>query len=245
MSFIPFPNVPNSPGVPPIPRAVGASLPPIVRSVLGIVQGALWRAFQVNNRWGIFDTAGKPLADPQLFGGAFASVGGPGISTNALTYGKETKVSDFPVERGGFASYNKVELPASPVVTLCMTGTEGDRAQFLSALDAATKSLDLYSIVTPEQTYQRYNIESYRYERRSHKGATLLSVDLTLKEVREVSAQYTTSKINTPQDAGATPSVDNGKAQTKAPDVSTAKALANKIPALAKAAGDYIKGVLK
>lgn len=245
MPFINFPNVPNSPGVPPIPRATGANLPPIVRSVLSLAQGALWRAFQVNNRWGIYDSKGRALADPRLFGGAFASIGGPEISTNALAYSKETRVSDFPVERGGFASYNKVELPACPIVTLCMSGTEGDRAQFLAALDAAVKSIELYDVVTPEGSYRRYIIERYNYERRSNKGATLLTVDIALREVREVSAQFTTAVINDPQDAGATPTVDNGKAQAKVPDTSTLKGIANKLPGLADRAAAAIRGVLQ
>lgn len=246
MPTIPFPNVPDSPGVPPVPRAQGASLPPIIRSVLSVAQGALWRAFQVNNRWGIFDSStGRALADPRLFGGAFASIGGPEISTNALVFSKEMRVSDFPVERGGFASYNKVETPANPIVTLCMSGTEGDRSAFLAALDTAVKSTALYDVVTPEGTYRKYSLERYSLERRSNKGATLLAVDIALREVREVSAQFTTAIINKPQDEGSAPTVDNGKAQARTPDTSTLKGIANKLPGLVDRATAAIKDVLK
>lgn len=239
MPFIPFPNVPHSPGVPAIPRLPGVTVESIVRSGVGIIQGALWQVFQARNQWGIFDSEGNPLSDPRLFGGLLASIGGPEVSTGALDYSKETRVSDFPVERGGFASYNKVELAACPVVTLCMMGSESDRTAFLAAVDTACKSNELYSVATPEVTYRNYAIERYGYQRRSNKGATLLLVDLTLKEVREVSAQYTTAQIDEPKDAGSTPVVDTGKVQAKAPDQSTLKVLSKKIPSLS----DIIQGM--
>ena len=235
MPNIPFPNVPKAPGVPSVRRS--PKFPPIVRAGLGLVQGLLWRVFQVQTRWGIWDKKGKPLGDPAKFTGLVGmvldSAGlGSTLSTNAVDYSKETKVSDFPVERGGFASYNKVEQPASPVVTLCLTGSEKNRTTFLNAIDKACKSTDLYSVVTPEVTYIDYAIERYNYQRRNSKGATLLIVEITLKEVRQVSAQYSQSgkgQVNQPKDAGAAPQADGGKVQAQPPQQSTLKSLASKL----------------
>ena len=117
MALIPFPNVPKLPGVPAIPRSV--KFPPAARVALGLLQGALWRIFQVCKTNGAFLTArvspGRPAA---LFKGGWpvtcSHIGGTTVSTGALDYSKETKVADFPVERGGFASYNKVETAAAP-----------------------------------------------------------------------------------------------------------------------------------
>ena len=242
-------NVPKLPGVPAIPRS--AKFPPAARVALGLLQGALWRIFQVQNQWGIFDSKGKPLADPRRFqglaGDLLNTLGGTTVSTGALDYSKETKVADFPVERGGFASYNKVETAAAPVVTLCMNGNEGDRKKFLDAIDKATKSTDLYSVVTPEVTYIDYAIERYNYQRRSSKGATLLIVDISLKEVRQVSAQYTQSnkngQVGDTKEAGATPQVDSGKVQAQTPKASTLKSLADKLPGLANKAGSLLQGL--
>ena len=130
MALIPFPDVPKFPGVPALPRS--PKFPPLVRSGLGLVQGMLWRVFQVQTRWGIFDSAGKPLGDPAKFtglvGNALDAAGlGSTLSTNSVDYSKETKVSDFPIEQGSFASYNKVEQPASPIVTLCLTDRKSTR----------------------------------------------------------------------------------------------------------------------
>ncbi len=250
MPLIPFPSVPKLPGVPALPRS--PNFPPLLRAGLGLVQGMLWRIFQVETRWGIWDSKGKPLGDPSKFtgliGNALEAAGlGSTLSTNSVDYSKETKVSDFPIEQGSFASYNKVELPASPIVTLCLTGSENNRRTFLEAIDAACKSTDLYSVVTPEVTYIDYAVERYNYARHSSKGATLLTVEITLKEIRQVSAQYTQSnkgQVDAPKDASATPQADNGKVQAQTPPPSTLKSIANKLPALADKAGAYLQGLV-
>lgn len=249
MPTIPFPDVPNDPGVPAVPRS--PKFPPAANVALGTVQGILWRVFQVQTRWGIFDQFGNPLGDPAAFtgltGDALEAAGlGVTLSTNAVDYSKETKISDFPLERGSFASYNKVETPASPIVTLCLSGSENNRRTFLDAIDKAVKSTDLYSVVTPEVVYLEYSIEKYNYSRRSSKGATLLVVEINLKEIRQVSSQYVQSnsgQVDGPKDVGASPSADNGKVQPKTPDTSTLKVIINKLPSLADKARSYIQGV--
>ena len=184
-----------------------------------------------------------------LIGNALDAAGlGSTLSTNAVEYSKETRVSDFPIEQGGFASYNKVEAPAAPTVTLCLTGSEKNRRTFLDAIDAACKSTDLYSVVTPEVTYIDYSVERYNYQRRNSKGATLLLVEITLKEIRQVSAAYSISdkgQVDAPQDAGAAPQVDNGKVQAQTPKPSTLKSLADKLPGLADKASSYLQGLVK
>lgn len=248
MSNIPFPNIPKAPGVPPIPRSV--NFPPIAQVGLGAIQSIIWRAFQVSSQWGIFDSKGRALGDPAKFtgllGGAIETIGlGSTLSTNAVDFSKESRISDFPVERGSFASYNKVETPANPIVTLCLSGSSGDRRAFIDAIDKASKSTALYSVVTPEVVYINYSVERYNYQRRNSRGATLLLVEITLKEVREVSTQYTQSLIKTPKNASATPPADSGKVQAKTPRVSVLKSIAKKLPSLADRANDYLQGVLK
>jgi hypothetical protein len=240
MALIPYPNVPALPGVPAVPRS--PKYPAAVQAALGAVQGALWRQFQIEKQWGVFDSKGRPLGDANNFV-ALESIGiGATLSTGAVEFSKEARISDFPVERGGFASYNKVEMPAAPVVTLCFSGTEADRTAFLAAIDAASKSVELYDVVTPEVTYAAYSVERYNYQRRSSKGATLLVIELALKEVRQVSAKH--SKIEAPVDDGATPPVESGKVQGQTPDVSTLKSLANKWPSLRDGISNYLSGLV-
>jgi hypothetical protein len=246
MPRIPFPNVPQLPGVPALPRS--PNFPTVARAGLGLLQGLLWRIYQVQTRWGIFDVAGNPLGNPAQFG-PVADVAGVSatLSTAAVDYSKETRVSDFPLERGSFASYNKVETAAAPTVTLAFTGSEADRRSFLDAIDEACKSVELYSVVTPEVTYINYSIERYNYQRRNAKGATLLIVEISLKEIRQVSALYSQSnkgQVQAPKDVTATPQADNGKVQAQTPKTSTLKKLADKVPSLATQVGDYLQKVV-
>lgn len=240
MPRITFPDVPDLPGVPPLPRIVATQ--PVARVVLGTIQAILWRLFQTDARWGIYDASGSPLADSS----AFESIGiGSVLSTSAVEYAKGTKVSDFPVERGSFAAYNKVEEAATPTVTLAMGGSEGKRAAFLAEIDKAVKSTGLYSIVTPEVTYIDHSIERYSYQRRSTKGVTLLIVEIALKEIRQVSAQYAKSngEIKAPKDAGASPQIDAGKVQATTPSKSALKSIADKLPALGNTVNTYLQGL--
>lgn len=225
MPLIPYPVVPVYPGVPSLPRLIGQAIPPAVSAGLGLAGALLGSMLQGQTQWGIFDSNGNPLwgqsaltlssAISNLFGTS------PVLSTNSVEYQKETRVSEFPVEEGGFASYNKVELPGRPVVTYCLTGSESDRTSFLSAVDAACKSTDLYSVVTPEVTYIEYALERYNYSRRKEHGATLLTVEIYLTEIRQIEAQYTQSQgqsqIDSPQNAGASPTKDTGIVQSQAP----------------------------
>ncbi len=251
MALIPFPNVADSPGVPPLPRS--KALPAVAQIAVSLIQGIVYRAFQVQNRWGVYDSKGKPLGDPSQFtgltGGAIQALGlGGTYSTNSIDFSKETRVSDFPIERGGFVQYNKVEMPANPLVVLCLDSNESGRRQFLEAIDKATLSTDLYSVVTPEVTYINYTIERYNYSRRSDRGATLLMVELTLKEIRQVSALFTVSnrgQVVAPKNPAATPKADNGKVQAKTPDRSVLKAGANKLPILADRFNKYLQRILR
>ncbi len=223
MALIPFPNVPDSPGVPLIPRS--PNFPPLAGIALGALEGIIWRSFQIDSRWGIFDSEGNAVGNPQNL--ILESIGlGSTLSTKSVEFTKETKVSDFPLEKGGFASYNKVEMPATPTVILCVSGRESARQAFLNDIDAACKSVDLYSVVTPEITYANYAIEKYNYQRKSEKGCTLLQVEISLKEVREVSAQFAKAE---PKQPAAAPQVDSGKVQAQKPSVSTLKSITDKI----------------
>ena len=216
MPLIPFPYVPNFPGVPALPRMVGIIIPTVVAASLGILQSMLIGAYQSPQQWGIYDAIGKPLTGSV----GLSLVSDTTVSTISVDYAKETRVSDFPVERGGFASYNKVEMPGIPCVPLCLSGSPSDRTAFLNAIDAACKTTKLYSVVTPEVVYIGHTLERYNYRRARDKGATLLTVEIFLKEIRQVGAQYSTSPVKNPKDTGATPTTDTGNVQPSVPQQS-------------------------
>ena len=134
-------------------------------------------------------------------------------------------------------------MPAAPLVVLTMSGGESDFQKFLDAVDKGCKSTDLFSVATPAVTYVNYSIERYSYQRSQAKGAHLLTVEIELREVRQVSVKYGVS--NKPKDAGAAPKVDGGKVQPQTPPTSTLKSLSTKIPALLDRASQLIQGALR
>jgi hypothetical protein len=241
-TFIPFPNVPDFPGVPALNRAVnsGIASSPALSITLGTAQTILLGALQQPSQWGIYDQFGDQFgiapnsqSTLQAITGALLSQVIPGVPTVLSTYDfeyrRETRISDYIIELGSFASYNKVMLPANPVVTLILEGSQGDGTYLLNALESACASTDLYSVTTPEYVYVNYSIERFTYARKSSRGVTLFIVEVSLKEIRQTTAAFSTSQIQAPQDAAATPQVSNGVTQPAAPSASTALQLKNGI----------------
>jgi len=231
-------NIPEYPGVPQLLRVVSAAIAssPKLAISIGTLETILGSALQQAPRWGIFDSLGNQLgvsasASNSILSAVASQFTDPVLSTFSFDYMKEMRLSDFPVEGGAFASYNKVEMPANPVVMLALAGSESDRTTFLNAIDAACKSTDLFMVITPEVVYIDYSIERYTYQRSSERGATLLMVAVSLKEVRTVTAAYTVAAtpILSPQNPGATSPVNSGMTQAVPPETSALKSITNKL----------------
>ena len=111
--------------------------------------------------WGIFNQNGIPL----LLADNVASV----------KVQSSSKISNAPVERGSFASYNKVIEPDS--ISVLMTKGSGgvtERGAFLALLDAFSNSADLFMVITPEAIYPNCNIIGYDYSREAGNGARMI-----------------------------------------------------------------------
>lgn len=187
-------NVPDTPGVPPLmqPRAPQTPQATLVGDTTSVPNLALLP-------WGIFTTAGVAIVVPD--------------SIVDFAYQKEFRVPTYPIEQGGFISYNKVELPFDSRVTMAKGGANSDRESFLNLMDTLVASTDLYTITTPEKSYMNANIVAFDYERRADKGAKLLLVGLHLEEIRSTTAPAFSS---TKSPAGAV-SVNQGPLQSQAP----------------------------
>jgi hypothetical protein len=96
--------VPDAPGVPPMVRLIRTL---DVIAILASDAAQLVRAFGPP-RWGIFSSFGVPLLT--------------GDSVIAVDYRREYRISDYPVEQGGFGSYNKVQEPYDVRVTIAVSG---------------------------------------------------------------------------------------------------------------------------
>ncbi|MDN7913676.1 phage baseplate protein [Burkholderia cepacia] len=184
-----FPNVPAFPGVPPLPRAPGESLgsyaiSTVVTDAIGLLESFLAPV------WGIFDDQGAPIA----------------VSDTVLTveYRGDSRISSYPQEEGAFASFNKVQVPYTVRVQLACSKTAIERAAFLAAIEASKQSTMLFTVVTPEGTYENANVVAYDYRRTARNGATLLVVEVYLEEVRQAAAaQFANTQEASSQDAAS------------------------------------------
>lgn len=175
-------------------------------------------------QWGIYNSKGEPLT------GFGLSIIGAIQSTESFTYDKRSVISNFPVQQGNFATYNKVKLPATPAVILNLTGTTSDRTQFLNTIDSAIQSNELLTIITPEIRYINYSVQSYNYSRTASKGANLLSVTLFLMEVIEISLSVASNTtIQNPSNPSDTALSNGGKVQASSADTQTTNAVQQNI----------------
>lgn len=164
----------------------------------------------------------------------------------SFEYKGEQRISDYPIENGGFASFDKVAVPGDiKIIATCggqnyfqtaaqaldtylnnilgtSFGQPMTRDTFILKLENMLTALDLYDIVTPDRTYVSYNLIHMSYAKSSQKGATQVIAYLGFQEVREnVQAIYSDSldtPINSNSPSAALPA-NMGTLATSAPTV--------------------------
>jgi hypothetical protein len=202
MALIPKPKFPNIPKLPGVPQLLRSPLfppgPPPVLS--GVLAGfLLFDAFSAQSAWGVFNSKGERVVSAD--------------NISEFSYSNEYNVSDYPIQDGDFFSYNKVANPFETSLRFTKGGTKAERRTFLAEIEAVLSSLQLYSIITPERTYTNCNMLRHEVTRRGAKGAYFLTeVDVFFREIRSVTAQYSTSApvISDPKNASATDVQNNG-----------------------------------
>lgn len=193
-----FPDVPLSTGVPAVLRSVAARITP-PEALLTRDSDEIDRL--AATQWGIFDENFTDILKPD----SIAAVGMQG----------EYRIADYPVEKGGFMSYNKVRTPTEIRVVLTKGGALSERVAFLTQLDQMRGDLKLYNVVTPERLYENVNIVRVTLDRSAQNGATLLTVEVGLREIRLTAAQQFTKT----RDPSAAKAQDVGSRQPGATDV--------------------------
>ena len=112
-----------------------------------------------------------------------------------VKYEDKFKVSDFPVEQGAFATYNKVRHAAVSHVRLAITDDPARRGAFIVGLATLAASTRTVNIVTQDATYLNQTLESYAIVRAPQHGWGKVIADLAFIEVREVFATYANAKL--------------------------------------------------
>jgi hypothetical protein len=165
-------NVQNAPGVPPVLFAPGFQGP---AGTLSSDSPGLFQGIMVP-QWGLY------------------SGGSPIISADTIVsfeYKKDYIMSDYPVEEGGFDSFDKVEIPYDVRVKYTSGGSESNRAALLASIAAIVGDLNFYQVVTPEAVYVNANVKHYDYTRTAINGLGLLTVEVWCEEVRVASGAGT------------------------------------------------------
>ncbi|MHB8272814.1 phage baseplate protein [Bradyrhizobium sp.] len=175
-----MPDVPQVPGVPQLSSYSANSVVLLVADAISAFSGLF------GPTWGIF------LDGTQAF--AYNSI-------VDFDYKQDWPVSDYPVEDGGFLSYDKVQLPFDVKVRVASGGSESDRQDLLTSVLAAANMLSLYDVVTPEQTYSSCNITHVDFKRTNTNGVGMILIDIWFIEIR-VTSTSNFSNTQTPAVAG-------------------------------------------
>lgn len=151
----------------------------------------------IAQQWGLYDQSGLPavIAD----------------NVQSLEVALEAQISDFPVENGGFASYNKVIRPFDVRLAMTKGGSVEDRQAFVQQVQDAWQSLELFNVVTPEVVYLDVNVVGVRRLVESDRGVGLMMLDVSLRKVRQTGRLAFTSTAQ-PASAGVN---NNGAVQTQ------------------------------
>lgn len=205
MSIIPkalFANVPKLPGVPQLARSnlFPTTVPPVLGLALAL--GKLWQSIFATPQWAIYKTL--PPSTVGADGVQEVTVVSKRVpvvvpdSFGEFSYRNEWGVSDFPIQEGGFASYDKVNNPYEISVRMYKGGTKDVRAKFIKSIEDIAGTTDLYDILTPERSYVGVNVIRFEMMRRGAKAAAFLSeVDLYFREIRITTSTYSTTAQTT------------------------------------------------
>lgn len=147
--------------------------------------------------WGIVNEFGIPilLAD----------------SVVGMSYDAGNTISNMPIEKGSFASYNKVNAPSMATVTMAKSsGGALGRGAFHAQLEALLKSTIKFNVITPEFVYMNYSMIGINFSREAQDGCTLIKFNVELQEVLESKIDYAFEEVAAPEDAST---VDGGARQ--------------------------------
>lgn len=181
--------IPGKPDIPGLPDYVTDSL-------IGF-GGAFAINMIFGNVWGVFTQFGIPvlLVD----------------TVYSVKYQNTSMVSQAPIERGTFASYNKVQDPYQATVALVKGGGDATaRGAFLAQIEALSRSTLLFNIVTPEFVHANASIVGYDYAREPNSGARMIVANVHLQEIRETTVLTETVETENPEDS---PILQNGEVQ--------------------------------
>lgn len=164
---------------------------------------------QYEGLWGLYDAEGNAIAEFTRFY-SFDRTG-------------ESRITEYPVEEGAFASANKVNSSATIRVALAKDGNWPEISAAIDAIEAARLGTALLTVTTPFKTYAGYNLVRFDYGHKDDISAYTLAASLNLQEVRSRPAAYTTMPAGRVKDPSAASTVERGRQQPAEPNKSVLK----------------------
>lgn len=100
----------------------------------------------------------------------------------------ESQTSDYPVENGAFAVYNKVRRPMGVTVTMTKAGSDVARFAWLAAIQQleAENPTQLYTLVSPQSVHVDYTLAGLSWETRPDRGTNILFLTLQFTQVPQI-----------------------------------------------------------
>ncbi len=194
MSLIPYPDVPPLPGVPPLPRLPASGTIQPSTALAQPTQATPGYSAAITP-WQITNAAGIPLLIPD--------------TVLEFEYRGEMKIPTYPIENGGFKSYNKVYVPFDARLTCACNGNGAmTREQFLNAVESLRSGIEALVpvfIMTPDEIYSPCSLIHVDYRRHARAGVSMIAVQLWFHEIRAygVTAKTTAAPSGAdPQPAG-------------------------------------------
>lgn len=182
--------IPGMPNIPGLPAGPGGIVQEGLNSLISF-GGAFAIGLIFGDRWGIFNEFGIPvlLAD----------------NVTSVEFQNTANVANAPLEKGTFASYNKVQDPYTATVQMTKgSGGTLERGAFIAQLEALSRSTLLFNVLTPEYVHRNAAITGFGYRRLPNEGNRIIVANIELKEVREVRVQYEQEDVANPEDANTT-----------------------------------------
>lgn len=153
-----------------VPMVAGGNLAPTPGLVSSDTTGALGNAVPATPLWGIFLNGNVVITADNVI---------------SLEYKQDWDILDYPVEQGGFETYNKVQLPFEIKLEFSSGGSVSNRQALLDSVAAIAGDTNLYDVHMPEEFYSNMNIMHYSFERRSTNGVGLIKVGVWLRQIRQ------------------------------------------------------------
>ena len=134
-----------------------------------------------------------------------------------------SQIAGYRIEKGQFASYNKVDSPYELSLVAVKRGTILELDDFLFKLDVISNDIKLYNILTPGQLYQNANMQQYAYRRSIEGGLNLLYVSMMFTQILSTDE----AQFNVPTKTPAGQKIENNGTVTTQPLAPQTNIIAN------------------